>query len=101
MLIYNVTIQVQKAIQEEWLNWLKQDHIPEVTGTGCFSQANILRLIETDDSEGPTFAIQYLTESKDLYNLYKEKYAEIMRQRSIDKWGNRFIAFRTLLQVVN
>lgn len=101
MFIYNVTLKVQDAIQEEWLTWLKQEHIPEITGTGCFSHANILRLMETDDSEGPTYAIQYLTESIALYELYIEKYSGIIRQRSIDKWGDRFIAFRSLLKVVN
>lgn len=101
MIIYNVTIKVDKAIQEEWLSWLKGEHITDVLNTGCFTKANILRLLETDDAEGPTYAIQYHAESKALYNVYIEKYAGIMRQKSFDKWGGQFIAFRSVMQVVN
>lgn len=101
MIIYNVTTKVDKAIQDEWLNWLKEEHITDILNTGCFTKANILRLLETDDTEGPTYAIQYHAESKALYNIYIEKYAVIMRQKSIDKWGGQFIAFRSVMQVVN
>jgi hypothetical protein len=101
MYIYNVTIKIQERIHEPWLQWLKEEHIPEVLATNCFSSANILRLLEIDDSEGPTYAIQYFAESKALYNQYIEKFAGIMRQKSFDKWGDKFIAFRSVMQVVN
>ena len=101
MIIYNVTIKVHSSIQNEWLAWLKEEHIPDVLGTACFTGAIILRLLETDDSEGPTYAIQYQAESKALYNRYIEKFAASMRQKSFDKWGDKFIAFRSLMQVVN
>lgn len=101
MIIYNVTIKVDASIHHEWLSWLKQEHIPDIINTGCFTSANILRLLETDDIDGPTYAIQYFAESKALYNIYIEKYAGLMRQKSFDKWGNQFIAFRSLLEVVN
>lgn len=101
MIIYNVTIKLDEAIHEPWLAWLQEQHIPDVLATGCFTKATILRLLEVDDSEGPTYAIQYFAESKANYNRYIEKYAPEMRQRSFDKWGNGFIAFRSVMAVVN
>lgn len=101
MIIYNVTIKVTESIHPQWLVWLKEEHIPDVINTGCFTKATILRLLEVDDSEGPTYAIQYFAESKGLYNRYIDKFAPEMRQRSFDKWGNGFIAFRSVMQVVN
>jgi hypothetical protein len=99
--IYNITIKITNAIHADWLQWLKEVHVPEVIQTGCFTYASILRLLEVDDTEGPTYAIQYFAESKSLYNNYIETYAAIMRQKSFDKWGNQFIAFRSVMQVVN
>ncbi len=101
MIIYNVTTKVDSAIQHQWLKWLKEEHITDMINTGCFTKVNILRLLETDDTDGPTYAIQYYAESKALYNLYIEKFAGIMRQKSIDKWSGQFIAFRSVMQVVN
>ena len=101
MIIYNVTIKVHGSIKEDWLLWLKEEHIPDVIQTGCFTHAVILRLIEVDDTEGPTYAVQYYAESKGLYNNYIENHAAAMRQKSFDKWNDKFIAFRSVLQVVN
>ena len=100
MFVYNVTIKVDESIKDKWFSWLKEEHIPEVISTRCFDHVTILRLLEVDDSEGPTYTIQYHTASKALYNLYIEKFAGIMRQKSFDQWGNKFIAFRSIMQVM-
>ncbi|MEP6676265.1 MAG: DUF4286 family protein [Ferruginibacter sp.] len=101
MIIYNVTTKIHHSIHEAWLQWLKDEHVPEIIATGCFVSATIVRLLEVDEEEGPTYAVQYFADSKALYNLYVEKYAVIMRQRCTDKWQDRFIAFRSVMQVVN
>jgi len=100
MIIYNVTTKVHHSIESSWLAWLKEEHIPDILSTGCFTDARILKLLEIDDSEGPTYAVQYSAESKALYNRYIEKHAATLRQKSFDKWGDGFIAFRSVMQVV-
>lgn len=101
MIIYNVTIKIHHSIHDQWLVWLKEEHIPDILKTGCFNNASILRLLETDDSEGPTYAVQYRAENRALYDQYIEKFAGIMRQKSFAKWGDQFIAFRSVMQIVN
>ena len=101
MIIYNVTIKLQHSIHKQWLAWLKEEHIPDIVATGCFTNATILELLEVDITEGPTYAIQYFAESKALYNLYIEKFAAGTRQKSFDKRGDQFIAFRSVMQIVN
>ncbi|MFZ1528010.1 MAG: DUF4286 family protein [Ferruginibacter sp.] len=99
-IIYNVTIKVAEHIKTDWLHWLKEEHIPQVISTGCFTHALIVRLLETDESEGPTYAVQYFATSKTDYDRYVDQYATALRQKSFDKWGDRFLAFRTLMEVV-
>jgi hypothetical protein len=101
MFIYNVTVKVEHSIAAEWLTWLKTEHIPEVIGTGCFTSAKILELLENADEEGLTFAIQYQAATKEDYDRYLEVHANPLRQKSYDKWGDRFMAFRTLMKIVN
>jgi hypothetical protein len=100
MLIYNVTVKVEATIADAWLPWLLNEHIPSIMQTKCFADYKVVRLLEVDDSEGPTYAIQYYADSKADYNRYIELYAPTMRQLSFDKWGERFIAFRTLMELV-
>lgn len=101
MIIYNVTVRVEHSIADDWLTWLKEDHIPDIISTGCFTHATILHLLELDDTEGITYAVQYHADSKTMYDHYIEQFADTMRKSGIDKWGNKFIAFRTVMQVVH
>jgi hypothetical protein len=101
MIIYNVTIKVDRSIHDAWLQWLKEEHVPEMIATKCFTHAVILHLVEADDAEGITYATQYHAPDKETYNRYIEQFATTMRQKGLDKWGNKFIAFRTIMQVVN
>jgi Domain of unknown function (DUF4286) len=101
MIIYNVTIKVDHSIAVSWLQWLKEEHIPDIIATGCFTHATILHLLEADDTEGITYAVQYHAESKALYNQYIEQFSDEMRKKGIDKWGNKFIAFRSVMQLVH
>ena len=101
MIIYNVTIKVNHAIEKDWIAWIKQEHIPDIINTGCFTHAVILQLLETDETEGPTFAIQYHAQSKALYNAYINNFATTMRQKALDKWGGNFIAFRTVMHIIS
>lgn len=99
-IIYNVTIKVAQPIADAWLQWLLREHIPDILKTKCFTNYKVVRLLEVDDSEGPTYAIQYYADSKADYNRYIEIHAEEMRKKSFDEWGDQFIAFRSVMQVV-
>ena len=101
MIVYNVTTKVHASIATIWLDWIKAEHIPDVIATACFTHATILRLLETDDTEGPTYAIQYFAESKASYNQYIEQFAEAMKQKAFQKWKDGFISFRSVMSVVN
>jgi hypothetical protein len=61
----------------------------------------MFRLLEQDDTEGLTFVIQYFSPSLENYYRYIEEFAPVLRKKALDKWGARFIAFRTIMEVVN
>lgn len=101
MIVYNITVKIDPAIEEPWIKWQQQEHIPDIMASGQFTQWKMFRLLEQDDTEGMTFVIQYFAPSLENYNKYIEEYATALRQKAFDKWGNRFIAFRTIMEVVN
>ena len=101
MLIYNVTIKVNWSIHEAWVKWMQEKHIPEVMSKGCFTEYRFVRLLETDDTDGPTYATQYYAGSKASYHNYIELHAPALRKDSLDKWGDNFIGFRSLMEVVH
>lgn len=100
MLIYNVTTKVDWSIAEEWTTWMQQIHIPQIIGTGCFVKSQFARLLEVDEEEGPTYATQYFAPSKSEYDSYLATYASGFRDEIFEKWGNKFISFRSLMEVI-
>ncbi len=101
MLIYNVTSHVKHNISADWLNWMKTEHIPEVMSTGMFTHHQLVKVLETDETDGLTFAIQYFCNTKEQYEQYISQYAPVLRQKAFQRWGNQFIAFRSLMEVIN
>ena len=101
MFIYNVTVKPDWNIHDAWVKWMLNEYMPALLQTNCFMQYKLLRLHEQDDTEGPTYIAQYFTESKALYDRYIELYADAFRRDVKEKWGENFVAFRTLMEVVH
>lgn len=101
MILYNVTVSVDKEVELEWLNWMKEVHIPEVLKTGHFISHRMLRLLnDQPDATGPTYAIQYELSTMGHLDEYLQKQAPALQQKHLERFGQRCIAFRSVLQQV-
>jgi hypothetical protein len=101
MIVYNITIQIDPAIEKPWLQWQKEEHIPEIMATGLFTNHKMFRLLEQDETQGMTFVIQFFADNATNYERYVNDHATVLRDKSFAKWGDAFIAFRTVMEVVN
>mgnify|MGYP000662689109 FL=1 len=99
MIIYNVTVSVEESVKNEWLNWMKTEHIPEVMACGVFTKAQINRVIVQDDSDN-TFAIAYTCSSMKELHQYQIKFAPELQKKHDKKFKEKAIAFRTLMDVI-
>jgi hypothetical protein len=100
MIIYNVTIKVTPDISEEYLHWLQNEHLSEMMQTGLFSNYTICRLLEPEDPDGVTYVVQYHCDSMDSYHRYVNEHSTRMRQKGLDKFGNKMVAFRTIMEAL-
>jgi Domain of unknown function (DUF4286) len=101
MILYNITTKVSHHIKEAWLQWQKEEHIHEIMRTGMFTQYKLYRLLEQDDAEGNTYIIQYTAIAMKDYEHYITAFAAPLRKKAIEKWGDQFISFRSLLEVIH
>ncbi len=88
-------------MEADWVAWQKQEHIPDVMASGCFTHYYFFRLLTQDADGGITYVVQYFAGSMNDYQRYIDEAASRLRQKAFEKWGNRFIAFRTLMEAVN
>jgi hypothetical protein len=99
MIIYNVTVNVDDSIVDDWLKWMQEIHIPEVMETGIFIKSQINQVI-TEADTGYTYAIAYTCASmKDLHQ-YQVKFAPELQHKHVVRYGDKAVAFRTLLEVI-
>ena len=100
MIVYNVTINIDDAAHDAWLAWMKEEHIPDVMSTGLFTDSRMLRVLAQDDG-GITYAIQYTAADMAHYERYRDEHAPRLQAKTQERFGGRFVAFRTLLEVVH
>ncbi len=101
MIVYNITIKITPEIEKEWVSWQKDEHIPEVMSSGQFTENKFYRLLEQNETDGITYVVQYFAPTLENYHRYINDMSKQLRQKALDKWGNQFIAFRTIMEVVH
>lgn len=99
MLLYNVTLILDDAAAEEWLQWMQETHIPEVMATGMFVSNRLLKVLDSPN-EGVTYCAQYVAETLENYNEYQSTFAPELQESLNSKFKNRFVAYRTLMEFV-
>ena len=101
MIIYNVTVNIEESAHKEWINWMKTIHIPAVMATGYFLENRFAKVLSTQEDEtGHTYSIQYLCNSMADLNEYQNKHSAPLQEEHGKRYEGKFIAFRTLLEVV-
>ena len=99
MILYNVTVSIDVSIEEEWLDWMRKKHIPDVMATGCFVESRISR-VHGEEQGGYTYAIGYICPSQDTFDQYEKVHAPLLQADHSNRYEGRFAAFRTMLTVL-
>ena len=99
MYIYNVTINIEDDVKDEWLTWM-ETHILDVLNTGKFVAAKLTEVLVEEEMGGTTYSVQYTAKTKeDIQNYYKED-AKRLRGDGMRKFGDKMVAFRTELRLI-
>jgi hypothetical protein len=99
MILYCVTITIDAGIESEWVDWMKRVHVPDVVGTGCFSECRIYKVIDSEGAD-PSYVMQYQCASLQEYHRYRENFAPALQKKHSDKFAGRFRGVRQLLEEV-
>lgn len=98
MYIYNVTVNIEKSVHKDWLNWMKEVHIPEVLATGLFID-NRLCEVMVEEEQGITYSIQYRLKDLDSLDHYQKNFAPKLQAEHTARYRDKFVAFRTILRI--
>ena len=99
-IIYNVTINIDDSVHDDWLAWMKE-HIPQVLATGKFIDAKLTKVLVEEDMGGQTYSIQYKAHSRAALDAYYAEDAERLRGDGLKRFADKMLAFRTELEVID
>ena len=101
MLIYNVTVTIDREIESQWVKWMKETHIPDVMVTGMFLSYRMSHLLSHDHTDSEIYTIQYLT--KDILHLqkYLDEFASTLQAEHKKLFEGKYAVFRTVMEVID
>ncbi|MEZ4905029.1 MAG: DUF4286 family protein [Spirosomataceae bacterium] len=100
MILYSVTININRTVETDWLQWMKQVHIPEAIAAGLPLENKLLRLLTEIENEGTTFSCQYYFQTMEDYFTYEKIHSPALQQKHHERYQNQYVSFRTLLEVL-
>ena len=100
MILYNVTIILENEVQIEWLNWMQSKQIPALMGTGCFVSNRLLKVLDSPN-EGVTYCVQFVSDSIQKLNEFKEKYEGLLEANTPIAFNNKLVTFPTVMEFID
>lgn len=100
MLLYNVTVGIDKQIEDEWIAWIKEKHIPDVMATGFFVDWKFYKVLHDQDDGNVSYSIQFFADTINQVTTYLEQFAPPIVAEHRTRFHNRHVTFMTLLEEV-
>lgn len=101
MYIYNVTVNIDESVHNQWLEWMQNKHIQEIIDTKCFSSARLVKVLVEEEMGGVTYSVQYFAPTKELLQKYYQEYAPAFREEGLRMFADKMLAFRTELEIIS
>jgi len=98
MLLYNVTVGIDKEIEFEWLAWMKQYYLPAAMQTGAFVEYKIYKVLTHEDEDSVSYSIQYFSDAIEKVVDYLNSDGKILVEEHRSRFKDRHVVFNTLLQ---
>lgn len=101
MYIYSLTFTLDASIEEEWLSFMKDEHLPAIEDTGFFNGVQLARMEEPlPEGEIPlaTYNLEMQAVTLDHLKGYMSQAANDIHGRHDRRFHNRFHAVDAVLQ---
>ena len=93
MITYQVSLTIQKEVEEVWLDWMKTVHVPDVIATGMVLSFRILKAQGT----AQVYIFQYDFESQESYDKYQQEHSPALREDTQKHFPGKFTSERAIL----
>ena len=101
MVIYSVTVRIKKEVEEEWLQWMKETHIPAVLSTKYFVNCEMFKVLIPEVGESVAmYKMKYFTDTFENYLDYQKNNAAKLQASHNNKYQGKFTASREVMEYI-
>lgn len=95
--IYEVNLDLDAAIHDDYLAWLRA-HIAEICALPGFTGAQLFEVVDPTPASGRVaWCVQYALRDQTALDAYLREHAPRLRAQGIARFGDRFRASRRVL----
>ena len=96
--LYNVTIGVDKEIEMEWLQWMKDYYLPRAMQSGAFLEHRIYKVLTHEDENSVSYSVQYFSDAIEKIVQYLNNDGKVLLEELRNRYKEKHVVFNTLLQ---
>ncbi len=100
MLIVNTTYQVSEDCHKDWLFWVKNEYIPEVTKTDMLVNPRFFRLLVETEPGNVSYALQFEVTDVDTLENWFQRYGTEMQATMSNRFQEKVMGFTTMMETV-
>jgi len=100
MIVFNTTMNVSHEKHDEFISWCTSELIPELMATGYFTSHTLYRLLNIDETDGPTYSMQFTCPSLEIYQEFQDNIDDDSRKKTEARWGNHVYYYRSIMEIV-
>ena len=100
MLLYNITVGIDQEIEQEWISWIRENHLPFVMGTGLFIDSKMYRILHDENPGTISYSIQHFAKGIEEINQFLNVFAPTLIEQHRQRFINRHVVFQTLLEEI-
>lgn len=100
-LLYNITTHVDLSVHEEWRQFMEEEYIPVMMGSGYFTSYKWLKILGDEQEDGISFAIQFVVEDLDTFLTYQNELMPSLSAKQKSLFEESCHSFKTLMEIVS
>ncbi len=98
MIVFNTTFHIDRDILSDSLAFLKSDYIPKVLAGGRLTNPSMRRILQDNQEEGESLAIQFHVENVDVLQQWLEEEGITIQSELVERFQQRMIGFSTIME---
>ncbi len=100
MLIYNITFNVEDPVRAQWMDFVRDELIPRMTGTGLLTHPQLMQLMRAEP-QGTSFALQFRAEDMRTLRDFLQNHWPAIQDLIRERFGDRAVYFPSTLKILD